>query len=154
MPYTKNLEMKIFSYSSINSLVVRNPFQKDYDHMGRIPHYKYWSPKQEPDPTEIFVGVLTQNIRKPVYYHNLYYKPDMVFVEDKPQFTTTNNQENPNFKITYNHRKSLENRGILEKIMNLKNTKVPQQVRTLPKISLVRILITRKILRMYVGKKI
>ena len=78
----------------------------------------------------------------------------MVFVEDKPQFTTTNNQENPNFKITYNHRKSLENRGILEKIMNLKNTKVPQQVRTLPKISLVRILITRKILRMYVAKKI
>ena len=88
--------------------------------MGRVPHYKYWSPEQEPDPTENFVGVLTQNLRKPVYYHNLYYKPDTVFIEDKSPSTTTNNQENPNLKITYNHQNSLENRGILEKIFEPK----------------------------------
>ena len=80
VPYTKNQEFNFFSYSSINGLVVCNPFQKDYNHIGRVPHYKYWIPKQEPDPTENFVGVLTQNLRKPVYYHNLYYKPDTVFI--------------------------------------------------------------------------
>ena len=63
--------MKIFSSSSINSLVVHNPFQKDYDHIGRVPHYKYWSPEQEPDATDNFVGVLTQNLRRLAYYHNL-----------------------------------------------------------------------------------
>ena len=49
--------------------------------MGRAPHYKYWSPEQEPDPTENFVGVLTQSLRKPVYYHNLYYEHDMIFIK-------------------------------------------------------------------------
>ena len=83
--------------------------------MGRAPHYKYWSPEQEPDPTENFVGVLTQKLRKPMYYHNLYYKPDTDLVEDKSQCTTTNNQENPNFKITHNHQNSLENCEIFEK---------------------------------------
>ena len=52
---------------------------------------------------------------KPVYYHNLYYEPDTVFVEDKSPSTTTNNQENPNLKITFNHQKFQENRGILER---------------------------------------
>ena len=96
-------------------MVVRNPFQKDYDHTGRTPHYKYWSPEQEPDPTETFIGVLTQNLRKPAYYHNLYYKPDTVFIEDKSPSTTTNNQENPNLKIIFNHQTAQENRGILER---------------------------------------
>ena len=96
-------------------MVARNPIQKDYDHAGRFPHYKYWSPEQEPDLTENFVGVLSQNLRKLVYYHNLYYKPDTDLVEDKSQCTTTNNQENLNFKITHNHQNCLENHGILEK---------------------------------------
>ena len=52
---------------------------------------------------------------KPVYYHNLYYEPDTVFVEDKSPSTTTNNQENPNLKITFNHQNVQENCGILEK---------------------------------------
>ena len=42
--------------------MVRNPFQKDYDHTGRFPHYMYWSPEQEPDSTENFVGVLIQDL--------------------------------------------------------------------------------------------
>ena len=95
--------------------MVRNPFQKNYDHVGRFPHYKYWSPEQEPDPTENFLGALTQILSKPVYYHNLYYEPDTVFIEDKPPSTTTNNQENPNLKITYNHQNSQENHGTLER---------------------------------------
>ena len=121
-PCTKNQELKVFSYSSINGLVVHNPFQKDYDHIGRIPHYKYWSPEQEPDPTENFVGALTQILSKTVYYHNLYYEPDTVFIGDKSPSTTINNQENPNLKIIFNHQKAQENRGTLKKIMNLKNT--------------------------------
>ena len=96
-------------------MVARNPFQKDYDHTGRIPHYKYWSPEQEPDPTENFVGALTQILSKSVYYHNLYYEPDTVFVEDKSPSTTINNQEIPNLKITFNHQNFQENREILEK---------------------------------------
>ena len=45
IPYTKYLKVKIFSYSSVNGLVVRNPFPKDYVHMGVVPHYRYWSPE-------------------------------------------------------------------------------------------------------------
>ena len=95
-------------------MVVRNPFQKDYDHMSRIPHYTYRSPKQEPDPTESFVGDPTQILRKPVYYHNLYYKSDTIFVEEKSPSTTTNNKENFKVKISYNHQNCQESHGILD----------------------------------------
>ena len=52
-PFTKNQELKMFTYSSINGFMVHNPFQKDYDHAGRFPHCMYWSPEQEPNSTEI-----------------------------------------------------------------------------------------------------
>ena len=50
--YTKSQELKIFSCSSVNRLVVCNAFQKDYDHIGRITPYKYW------------IWIFFKNIRK------------------------------------------------------------------------------------------
>ena len=75
----------------------------------------YWSPEQEPDSTENFVQVLTQDLGKPTYYHNLYFEPDTDSTEDTHPCTTNYNSENPNFNITSKHQNSLENCGILEK---------------------------------------
>ena len=45
----------------------------------------------------------------------------MELVEDKSKCPATNNQGNPNFKISHNHENSQKNHGILEKNLEPKN---------------------------------
>ena len=56
--------------------MVRFPFQRDSLYLYSTAHYKYWTPKQEPDPTENFEGALSQKLDGPIFYHNIHFKYD------------------------------------------------------------------------------
>ena len=88
-PFTRFNEVTRFSHMSVQKLLVRNPFQRDSLCLYSTDHYKYWSPEQEPDPTENFVGALSQKIDKPNFYHNIYHKYDENEDMDEETFLRT-----------------------------------------------------------------
>ena len=59
-PFTRFNEVTRFSYIPVQKLLVQNPFQRDSLCLYSTDHYKYWSPEQEPDSTEIFGSGFTR----------------------------------------------------------------------------------------------